>query len=50
MAWTAFHIDGIDVWAFLAVDLDVDKQRIHDSCCGVVLEGFVGHHMAPVAR
>ena len=44
-----FHVDRVDVGPFLAVDLDVDEEAVH--LCGrlLVLEGLVGHHMAPMA-
>ena len=41
-------VDGVDVRAFLAVDLDVDEQRVHLRGDGLVLEGFVRHDVAPV--
>ena len=44
------HVDGVDVGPLLAVHLDVDEQVVHDLGDGFVLEGFVGHHVAPVAR
>src|SRR5439155_7379924 len=40
--------DLIEVGPFLAVDLDVDKQLIHQRGDALVLEGFVRHHVAPV--
>ena len=43
------HVDRIDVGTLLAVDLDVDEAFVHDPRRVVVLEGFVGHHVAPVA-
>ena len=44
------HVDGIDIGAFLAVDLHVDEQRVHHRGDLVVLETLVRHHVAPVAR
>jgi hypothetical protein len=43
------HVDGVDVGPFLAVDLHVDEQVVHDLRRVRVLEGLVGHHVAPVA-
>jgi hypothetical protein len=43
------HVDLIDVRAFLAIDLDVHEQLVHERRRLGVLEGFVGHHVAPVA-
>jgi len=43
------HVDLVDVGPLLAVDLDVDEQRIHHLGGGVVLEALVRHHVAPVA-
>ena len=43
------HVDRIDVGAFLAVDLHVDEERVHDRCGLDVLEALVGHHVTPVA-
>ena len=43
-------VDGVDVGAFLPVDLDVDEELVHECCDVAVLEAFVGHDMAPVAR
>ena len=43
-------VDGVEVGAFLAVDLDVDEKRVHARGGFGVLETLVGHHVAPVAR
>jgi hypothetical protein len=42
-------VDLVEVWALLAVDLDVDEQAIHLRGDGAVFEGLMGHDMAPVA-
>ncbi len=42
------HVDGVDVGALLAVDLDVDEQLVHQLGGRLVLEGLVGHDVAPV--
>ena len=44
------HVDGVDIGAFLAVDLHVHEVLVHDGGGGLVLEGLVRHHVAPVAR
>ena len=44
------HVDLIDVRPFFAIDFDVDEQLVHDPRDGVILEAFVRHHVAPVAR
>jgi len=43
------HVDVIDVRPLLAVDLDVDEQAVHLRRRRRVLEGFMRHHVAPVA-
>ena len=43
------HIDVVDVRPLLAIDLHVDEQAVHQRGGLLVLEGFVRHHMAPVA-
>ena len=43
------HVDVVDVRPLLAVDLDVDEQRVHEARRFRVLERLVRHHMAPVA-
>ena len=43
-------VDLVEVRALFAVDLDVDEEPIHELRGGRVLEGLVGHHVAPVAR
>ncbi len=44
------HVDGVDVRPLLPVDLDGDEPLVEVRRRAVVLEGLVGHHMAPVAR
>ena len=44
------HRDRIDVGAFLAVDLDVHEEVVHQRRDTRVRKGLVLHHMAPVAR
>ncbi len=44
------HVDGVDVGALLAIDLDVDELGVHRRRHLVVLERFMGHHVAPMAR
>ncbi len=44
------HVDGVDVGALLAVDLDVDEALVHHLGGLAVLERLVLHHVAPVAR
>ena len=43
------HVDRVDVGSLLPVDLHVDEQLVHHGRRGRVLEGLVGHHVAPVA-
>jgi hypothetical protein len=43
------HVDGVDVGAFFAVDLDVDEVGVHHRCDVRILEGLMRHHVAPVA-
>ncbi len=42
------HIEVVDVRPLLAVHLDVYEQPVHQRGCFGVLEGFVGHHVAPM--
>ncbi len=44
------HVDLVDVGPLLAIDLDVDEQRVHHARGRLVLEALVRHHVAPVAR
>ena len=44
------HVHGVDVGPLFAVDLDVDEESVHEGTDLRVLEGLVGHHMAPVTR
>jgi hypothetical protein len=43
------HVDGVDVRALLAVDLDVHEVIVHHPSRHLVLEALVRHHVAPVA-
>ena len=43
------HVDVIDVGPLLAIDLHVDEQAVHQRGGLGILEGFVRHHMAPMA-
>jgi len=43
-------VDLVDVGPLLAVDLDVHEVVVHHPRDGRVLEGFVRHDVAPVAR
>ena len=43
------HVDGVDVGPLLAVDLDVHEVPVHQGGGRLVLEGLVGHDVAPVA-
>jgi hypothetical protein len=42
-------VDLVEVRPLFAIDLDVDEQLVHERRRRRVLEGFVGHHVAPVA-
>ena len=42
-------VDGVEVGAFFAVQLDVDEELVHQRCRLIVLEALVGHDVAPVA-
>ena len=44
------HVDAVDVGPLLPVHLDVDEGVVHHLGHHRVLEGLVGHHVAPVAR
>ncbi len=44
-----FHVDAVDVRPLLAVDFDIDEAGVHDGGHAGVLEGLVGHDVAPVA-
>ena len=50
VAWSAAHVDLVDVWPLLAVDLDVHVALVHHRSGIGVLEALVRHHVAPVAR
>ena len=39
----------VQIRPFLAVDLDVDEELVHDLGSGRILEGFVSHDVTPVA-
>ena len=43
------HVDGVDVGAFLAVDLHRDVVLVQEGGDVLVLEGLALHHVAPVA-
>ena len=43
------HVDPVDVRPLLAIDLDADEGLVEEGGHGLVLEGFMGHDMAPVA-
>jgi len=43
------HVNAIDVRPLLPIHFDADKVLVHDRGGGRILEGFVGHDMAPVA-
>ena len=43
------HVEGVEIRAFLAVDLDVDEALVHQRRRLLVLERLVRHHVAPVA-
>ena len=43
------HVDGVDVRAFLAVDLDAHEARVHECADVRVGERLAGHDVAPVA-
>ena len=43
------HVDAIQVRPLLAVHLDADEMLVQDRRHVIVLEGFVGHHVAPMA-
>ncbi len=43
------HVDGVHVRPLLAVDLDADEVLVEVGRGRLVLEGLVGHHVAPVA-
>ena len=44
------HVERVDVRPLLAIDLDADEHAVHLGGDRVVLERFVGHDVAPVAR
>ena len=43
-------INFIDIGALLPIDLDIDEEPIHERSRRLILEAFVRHHMAPMAR
>jgi len=43
------HVDGVDIRAFLAVNLDRDEVLVDHGSSQLVLEGLVRHHVAPMA-
>lgn len=44
------HVYLVDIGAFFSIDLDIDEPLVHEVSGFLVLEGFVRHHVAPVAR
>jgi hypothetical protein len=46
----SIHINFVEIWTFLAVDLDIDEAIIHDLSDSLILKGLLFHDMAPVAR
>ncbi len=42
-------VDLVDIGPLLAIDLDIDEQRVHQCRHVFILERFMRHHMAPVA-
>ena len=44
------HIEAVEVWTLLPVDLDGNEGSVGDCRDGRILETLVRHHMAPVAR
>ena len=44
------HIDRVHVRPFLAIDLDIHEQLVHDRGRVRVLEALMGHDMAPMTR
>ncbi len=42
------HVNGVQVWTFLAVHFDADEVLVQDAGCLLILKGFVRHHMTPV--
>ncbi len=43
------HVEFVEVWAFFAVDFDVDEVGIHDVGDVMFFEDFAFHDVAPVA-
>ena len=43
------HIDAIEVWPLLPIHLDAHEMLIEECSYALILEGLVGHHVAPVA-
>ena len=43
------HVDGVEVWTLLPIDLDVDEVLVHEAGDRLVLERLVLHDVAPVA-
>ena len=42
------HVDGVEIRALFAVDLDAHEVGVQDGCGACVLERLVCHHVAPV--
>ena len=43
------HVDLVDIGSLFAIDLDVHEQSVHQGRRLGIFEGFVRHHVAPVA-
>lgn len=43
------HVEGVDIWALLAINFDADEVLIQEAGHFRVGEGFPFHHMAPMA-
>ena len=43
------HVDPVDIWPLLTINLDIDEVLVHERSGLVVLEGLMCHHMTPVA-
>jgi len=43
------HVDVVNVWAFLAVNFDVDEMLVHQRRGIGIFEGLMFHDMAPMA-
>src|SRR5687768_238054 len=43
----SIHIDMIEIWPFLAIDLDINKMLIHERRGRFIFETFSFHYMTP---